>query len=167
VQRKIDSTDSTEIPEKRGTVSNSKESMYLADAAWHPSVPQTPRGIAALLSSLYLFAHSVAQKGVIGERRVLALAYAVLRFPPAIRTRKSARNLLAITNYLLFFPVASLLLNKVPQPEEKAALAEALFHALKEFSARGPQEITSRETRRFETVRWNSQTFLPSQFELV
>lgn len=73
--------------EKRGTVS--KESMYLNDAAWHPSVAQTPRGMAALLSSLYLFAHSVAQKGVAAEQKVLALAYAALRFPPAIRTCKS------------------------------------------------------------------------------
>ncbi|KAJ7155009.1 hypothetical protein C8R46DRAFT_1226970 [Mycena filopes] len=118
---------------KRGTAS--KETMYLADAAWHPSVPQTPRGIAALLSSLYVFAHSVAQKGSVGEQRVLALAFAVLRFPPAIRT------------------LAGLIMNKVPRPEEKAALAEALFCGLKEFSSRGPQVITSRDDRRFETVR--------------
>ncbi|KAJ7737751.1 hypothetical protein B0H16DRAFT_103670 [Mycena metata] len=134
VKRRGDSVDDTSSDNaKRGTVS--KETTYLADAAWHPSVPQTPRGIAALLSSLYVFAHSCAQKGVAGERRVLALAYAVLRFPPAIRT------------------LAGLLLNKVPRPEEKAALAEALFHALKEFSSRGPPVITSRNDRRFETVR--------------
>ncbi|KAJ7739067.1 hypothetical protein DFH07DRAFT_840632 [Mycena maculata] len=118
---------------KRGVVS--KESMFLDDAAWQPRVAQTPRGMAALLSSLYLFAHSVAQKGVAVEQRVLALAYAVLRFPPAVRT------------------LAELLLNKVPRPEDKAALAEALFHALDEFSSRGPDAITSREKRRFETVR--------------
>ncbi|KAJ7021307.1 hypothetical protein C8F04DRAFT_1141408 [Mycena alexandri] len=113
----------------------SKQSMYLADSAWQPRVPQTPRGIAALLSSLYLFAHSVSQKGGTGEERVLAQAFSVLRFPPAIRT------------------LAGLLLNKVPQPEEKAALSAALFHAVGEFSWRGPAAITTRDTRRFETVR--------------
>ncbi|KAJ6529353.1 hypothetical protein B0H19DRAFT_1274384 [Mycena capillaripes] len=97
------------------TVKLSKESMYLADAEWYSSVAQTPRGIAALLSSLYFFAYSIALKGPAAEQRVFALAYAVLRFPPAIRT------------------LAELVLNKVPLPEEKAALAEALFHALKDF----------------------------------
>lgn len=48
--------------------------------------------------------------------------------------------------------MAGLLLNKVPRPEEKAALAEALYHALKDFSSRGPAAIANRETRRFETV---------------
>lgn len=70
------------------TTTVSKESMFLDDAAWQPSVEQTTRGMAALLSSLYLFAHSVAQKGVAAEQKVLAAAYAVLRFPPAIRTCK-------------------------------------------------------------------------------
>ncbi|KAJ7125758.1 hypothetical protein C8R43DRAFT_1135085 [Mycena crocata] len=70
-----------------------------------------------------------------GENKVLALAYAIFRFPPAVRT------------------LAALFLNKVPQPQEKAPLAEALYHALSEFSSRGPNAITSRETRRFETVR--------------
>ncbi|KAJ7648948.1 hypothetical protein DFH06DRAFT_1300213, partial [Mycena polygramma] len=121
------------ISDKRRTVS--KESMYLADAAWHPSIVQSPRGMAALLSSLYLFAHSVAQKCAAAEQRALALAYAMLRFPPAIRT------------------LAGLVRNKVPRPEDKTALAEALFHALKDFSSRGPHVITSQETRRFETAR--------------
>ncbi|KAJ6518100.1 hypothetical protein C8R47DRAFT_1086007, partial [Mycena vitilis] len=126
-------TEIPDPPEKRDIVS--KQSMYLADAAWHPAVPQTPRGMSALLSSLYLLAHSVAQKGVAGEQKVLALVYAQLRFPPAVRT------------------LAALLLNKVPRAEEKAALAEALYHALGEFSSRGPSTIISRETRRFETTR--------------
>ncbi|KAF8189626.1 hypothetical protein K438DRAFT_2019046 [Mycena galopus ATCC 62051] len=115
--------------------SASKQSMYLSEPAWQPSVDQTPRGMAALLSSLYLFAHSVAQKGIAAEQKVLAVAYAVLRFPPAIRA------------------LAVLLFNKVPRPEEKAALAEAFYHALLDFSSRGPAAITSRATRRFETVR--------------
>ncbi|KAJ7472928.1 hypothetical protein B0H11DRAFT_1919124 [Mycena galericulata] len=101
----------------------SKQSMYLADPAWHPSIPQTARGMAALLSSLYLLAHSVAQKQEAGEQKVLALAYIILRFPPAVRT------------------LAGLFLNKVPRPEDKAALGEALYHALKEFSASGPSVI--------------------------
>ncbi|KAJ7735835.1 hypothetical protein DFH07DRAFT_967025 [Mycena maculata] len=124
---KGDSSKNTAVP--------SKQSMYLADAAWHPSVVQTPRGIAALLSALYLLAHAVAQKGPAGEQKVLAVAHAILRFPPAVRT------------------LAGLFLNKVPGAEEKAALAEALYHALNEFSARGPGVITSQEKRRFETVR--------------
>jgi hypothetical protein len=64
--------------------------------------------------------------------------------------------------------VAGLLLNKVPRAEEKAALAEVLFHALKEFSWRGPQAITSREERRFETVG-SSQSILRelSDVELI
>ncbi|KAJ7484167.1 hypothetical protein FB451DRAFT_1169243 [Mycena latifolia] len=119
--------------DKRGTIS--KESMYLDDPAWHPSIPQTPRGIATLLSSLYLFSDSVARKDIAAEQKVLALAYTLFRFPPAIRT------------------LAELLLNKVPQPENKSALAEALYHALTEFSSRAPYAITSREPRRFETVR--------------
>ncbi|KAJ6451921.1 hypothetical protein C8R45DRAFT_1041477 [Mycena sanguinolenta] len=128
-----DSDADSDAGEKRRTVS--KQSAYLSDAAWQPSVVQTPRGMAALLSSLYLFSHSVAQKGIAAEQKVLATAYAVLRFPPAIRT------------------LAGLLFNKVPRPEEKAALSESLYHALKDFSARGPAAITTRETRRFETVR--------------
>ncbi|KAJ6599763.1 hypothetical protein DFH09DRAFT_626245 [Mycena vulgaris] len=132
VKRRMANADAA-LPDKRGTVS--KESMYLEDPAWHPSVPQTPRGISALLSSLYLFSHSVAQKGVAGEQKVLALAYAIFRFPPAIRT------------------LAELLLNKVPRPEDKTALAEVLYHALAEFSSRGPYAIIRRESRRFETVR--------------
>lgn len=87
VKRKIDGDAAAPTTDKPATVS--KQSMYLTDAAWHPSIPQTPRGIAALLSSLYLFAHSVPQNGAGAEARVLALAYAVLRFPPAIRTCES------------------------------------------------------------------------------
>ncbi|KAJ6627692.1 hypothetical protein B0H10DRAFT_1905503 [Mycena sp. CBHHK59/15] len=130
VQRR---NDPTEDSTKCGTVS--KQSAYLADAAWHPSVAQTPRGIAALLASLYLLAHAVAQKGAAAEQKVLAVANALWRFPPAVRT------------------LAALLLNKIPRPEEKAALAEALFHPLGEFAARGPPAICGRADRRFETVR--------------
>ncbi|KAJ7148093.1 hypothetical protein C8R43DRAFT_1108121 [Mycena crocata] len=134
VERRAEAATAPAVSDKRATTV-SKQSMYLEGNAWHPSVPQTPRGIAALLSSLYLFAHAVAQTGVAGEQKVLALAYAVLRFPPAIRT------------------LAALILNKVPRPEEKAALAESLYHALNEFSARGPAAITKSKARRFETVR--------------
>ncbi|KAJ7831405.1 hypothetical protein B0H14DRAFT_3872232, partial [Mycena olivaceomarginata] len=47
---------------------------------------------------------------------------------------------------------AALILNKVPSPKERAALAEVPYHALGEFSSRDPAAITARETRRFETV---------------
>ncbi|KAJ6627690.1 hypothetical protein B0H10DRAFT_2210207 [Mycena sp. CBHHK59/15] len=69
------------------------------------------------------------------EQKVLAVAHIILRFPPAVRC------------------LAGLLLNKVPWPKEKAALAEALFHALDEFSSRGPAAIVNNPERRFETVR--------------
>ncbi|KAF7326486.1 hypothetical protein MSAN_02509900 [Mycena sanguinolenta] len=68
VRRKTESTSAdSDAVEKRGTVS--KESAYLSDAAWQPSVVQTPRGMAALLSSLYIFSHSVAQKGIAAEQK--------------------------------------------------------------------------------------------------
>jgi hypothetical protein len=82
VKRKNDTAAET-ADSKRGTAS--KQGMYLADAAWQPSVLQSSRGMAALLSSLYLLAHSVAQKGIDGEQKVLAIMYAVTRFPPAVR----------------------------------------------------------------------------------
>ena len=87
VKRRTEESIATSTPTDKPEIA-SKQSMYLADAAWHPSVPQTPRGLAALLSSLYLFAHSVAQKEVAGEQKVLALVYAIFRFPPAVRTRE-------------------------------------------------------------------------------
>ncbi|KAJ7636568.1 hypothetical protein FB45DRAFT_447877 [Roridomyces roridus] len=111
-----------------------KHSAFLDDAAWQPSVEQTPRGMAALLSSLFLFGSSLDPKGD-GLRKVLAAAFAVLRFPPAIRT------------------MAALASKKVPRQEEKAALAEVLYQALGAFSSRGPAAIVGRDSRRFETVR--------------
>jgi hypothetical protein len=63
----------------------SKQSTYLADDAWQPSVTQTPRGMAALLSSLYVLATSVSCKGVTAENNVLSALYAITRFPPAVR----------------------------------------------------------------------------------
>ncbi|KAK7050214.1 putative bifunctional E2/E3 enzyme [Favolaschia claudopus] len=134
-----DAIENSGLKELAGTTNRnrtvSKESMYLADAAWQPDIRQSARGIAALLSSLYLLAQSVPRKGAAAEQCVLALGYAVLRFPPAIRT------------------LACLFLNKVPRPEEKAALAEAVFHALKEFAFRAPEAIVGNESRRFETAR--------------
>jgi hypothetical protein len=69
-----------------GTVS--KQQTYQADEAWHPGIPQTPRGMAAFLSSLYLLAHSVPRKGGAAEGRVLSMLYEITRFPPAVRTCK-------------------------------------------------------------------------------
>jgi hypothetical protein len=63
----------------------SKQSTYLADAAWQPMVKQTVRGMAALLSSLYLLAASAARKGLAAENNVLSALYAITRFPPAVR----------------------------------------------------------------------------------
>ena len=64
----------------------SKQSTYLTDAAWQPSVKQTPRGMAAFLSSLYLLATSGSRKGVTAETNVLSGLYQITRFPPAVRT---------------------------------------------------------------------------------
>jgi hypothetical protein len=69
---------------KRAIVS--KEQTYLADASWFPSVPQTDRGMAALLSSLYCLSKSVPEKGAAAERKVLSMLYQISRFPPAVRT---------------------------------------------------------------------------------
>jgi hypothetical protein len=70
-------------------VTKSKEHTYLADPAWQPSVLQTSRGMAALLSSLYLFVHSANQKGSNGEANILAFLYTITKFPPAVRACKS------------------------------------------------------------------------------
>jgi hypothetical protein len=48
--------------------------------------------------------------------------------------------------------VGLLLLNATPQPQEKAALSEALYNALKDFSANGPEQIIRDPGRLFETV---------------
>jgi hypothetical protein len=67
----------------------SKEQVYLADSAWQPNILQTSRGMAALLSSLYTMAHSANQKGADGVTNILNFLYAITRFPPAVRARKS------------------------------------------------------------------------------
>jgi hypothetical protein len=64
----------------------SKEWTYLSSQAWQPSVPQTARGMAALLSSLYSLTKSV--KGVAAEGRVLSMLHGLTYFPPAVRTRE-------------------------------------------------------------------------------
>jgi hypothetical protein len=75
-------------PQEFAPTSRSKEQVYLADSAWQPSVPQTTRGMAALLSSLYTMVHSANQKGSGGETNILSFLYAITRFPPAVRARK-------------------------------------------------------------------------------
>ncbi|KAG6844814.1 hypothetical protein H0H87_003481 [Tephrocybe sp. NHM501043] len=113
----------------------SKQSVYQFDDAWQPSMHQTPRGMAALLSSLHVLSEVVRQKGVVSENRVLAALYSVTRFPPAVRA------------------LGMLMLNIAPQPHEKAALSEALFHALRDFSQTASMAFTINTSRRFETVR--------------
>lgn len=63
----------------------SKESMYISNAAWQPSVEQTRRGMAALLSSLYIFSHTVGEKGAGMEEGAVSVMYTISRFPPAVR----------------------------------------------------------------------------------
>jgi hypothetical protein len=64
----------------------SREWTYLSGQAWQPSIPQTPRGMAALLSCLYRFTKLVPSKGVAAEGRVLSMLQAITYFPPAVRT---------------------------------------------------------------------------------
>jgi hypothetical protein len=71
---------------KRSTVS--REWTYLFSQAWQPSVPQTARGMAVLLSSLYSLTKSVPSKGVAAEGRVLSMLHGITNFPPAVRTRE-------------------------------------------------------------------------------
>ncbi len=73
-----------EAAPKRGTIS--RERTYLSNQAWQPSVPQTARGMAALLSSLYTLTKLVPPKGVAAEGRVLSMLHGITYFPPAVRT---------------------------------------------------------------------------------
>lgn len=66
----------------------SKERMYIADSAWQPSIPQTERGMAAFLSSLFRLAYSIPIRGTVAEDRMLSILYQITSFPPAVRSRK-------------------------------------------------------------------------------
>ncbi|KAJ7581814.1 hypothetical protein C8J56DRAFT_1029289 [Mycena floridula] len=132
VVRRKNATDDNEADRREIA---SKETVYALNAAWQPSQEQTSRGMSALLSSLYVLSHSVAVKGVLAEQRVLAMLYMLCRFPPAVRT------------------LAILLMNKVPEPEEKAALSEALFHAVLQYAHAGPAAIAHQPNRVFELIR--------------
>jgi len=68
--------------------STSREWTYLSSQAWQPSIPQTARGMASLLSSLYILTKSVPSKGVVAEGRVLSMLHEITYFPPAVRTRE-------------------------------------------------------------------------------
>ncbi|KAG6918191.1 hypothetical protein DXG01_015979 [Tephrocybe rancida] len=120
---------------KHGAIPISKQSAYQLDTAWQPSTPQTSRGMAALLASLFVLSEMVRKQGLASENKVLAALYSITRFPPAVRA------------------LGVLLLNIVPQPQEKAALSEALFYALKEFLHAAPPAFTINPSRRFETAR--------------
>lgn len=116
----------------------SKQSMYLSDMSYQPSIIQTPRGMSAFLASLYRLCALVADKGSTAERRIISSLYTITRFPPAGRT------------------LAVLLRNKNPLPEERAALSEATFHALRDFipaGIAGPVQISTNPGRFFEAAR--------------
>ncbi|KAK0202192.1 hypothetical protein DFS33DRAFT_1060450 [Desarmillaria ectypa] len=116
----------------------SKQSMYLSDMSYQPCTVQTPRGMSAFLASLYRLCALVAVKGSAAERRVISSLYTITRFPPAART------------------LAVLLRNKNPLPEERAALSEAIFHALRDFipaGIEGPVQISTNPGRLFEAAR--------------
>ncbi|KIK54985.1 hypothetical protein GYMLUDRAFT_48188 [Collybiopsis luxurians FD-317 M1] len=114
------------------------KATFLNNPAWYPDgIKQTSRGIASLLSSLYVMAEAIAH----GENctqttgNVLAMLYMVSRFPPAVRS------------------VALIIKNKTLLPEEQAALASAMYHALKAFSYEGPSAIVNNVERTFEASR--------------
>jgi hypothetical protein len=81
-----------EATSKRGTVS--REWTYLFSQAWQPSVHQTTRGMAALLSSLYCMTKVIPSKV---EGRVLSILHRVTYFPPAVR---ASQSLLIFMSYL-------------------------------------------------------------------
>jgi hypothetical protein len=85
VRRKNDISTGSQALNSMG---RSKEQVYLVDSAWQPSILQTHRGMAALLSSLYTLVHSANQKGISGENKILAFLYSITRFPPAVRARE-------------------------------------------------------------------------------
>ena len=63
----------------------SRGKTYLFDKAWQPTVLQTTRGMAALLSCLYRMAHLISLKGVAVEASVLSVLHQITCFPPAVR----------------------------------------------------------------------------------
>ncbi|KAK0457420.1 uncharacterized protein EV420DRAFT_1548064 [Desarmillaria tabescens] len=116
----------------------SKQGMYLSDMSYQPCTVQTPRGMSAFLASLYRLCALVADKGSAAERRIISSLYTITRFPPAARA------------------LAVLLHNKNPLPEERAALSEAIFHALRDFipaGIQGPVQISTNPGRFFEAAR--------------
>ncbi|TFK70123.1 hypothetical protein BDN72DRAFT_896704 [Pluteus cervinus] len=115
--------------------SSTKEATYVATPAWQPSIGQSSRGMSALLSSLYVLAHSVGKRGIAAEQKVLSTMFALTRFPPAVRA------------------LGILLLNKNLEEWEKAAISESIFHTLKDFAASGPDAITKTLDRTLETSR--------------
>ena len=90
-----------------GTIS--REWTYLFSQAWQPSVPQTARGMAALLSSLYCLTKLVSLKGVAAEGRVLSMLHGITHFPPAVRAcgcplmciSDQLSHLLCVSGYLV------------------------------------------------------------------
>ena len=96
-----------ETAPKGGTVS--REWTYLSSQAWQPSVPQTARGMAALLSSLYCLTKLVSLKGVAAEGRVLSMLHGITHFPPAVRAcgcplmciSDQLSHLLSVSGYLV------------------------------------------------------------------
>ena len=133
-------------------VTKSKEHIFLADPAWQPSVLQTQRGMAAMLSSLYVFVHSANQKGSVGEANILAFLYSITRFPPAIRACKSLPSLDIVFPLLTEFTVAIILGNRIPLPQEQAALSVVLYHAAVDFVVRAPVQVAGNPSRFFEAV---------------
>ncbi|KAL0957929.1 hypothetical protein HGRIS_000110 [Hohenbuehelia grisea] len=113
----------------------SKQNIFLVDNCWQPSTVQSNRGMVALLSSLYLLAHSVSHRGDLALRRVLSVFYAICRFPPAVRA------------------LGILLMNQSPSQADRAALSESLFQCLREFASTAPTAIATEQSRLFEVSR--------------
>jgi hypothetical protein len=71
--------------ERMRRIAATREATYVATLSWQPSIEQSRRGMAALLSSLYMFSHAVGQKGSTTEAMALSVMQTITRFPPAVR----------------------------------------------------------------------------------
>jgi hypothetical protein len=133
----------------------SREKTYLFEQAWQPSVPQTNRGMASFLSCLYCLTRSVPLKGVAAEVKVLSMLHQITGFPPAVRTCECLQLPRLTGSLILLLSVGILFLNKDVRSEERAALSDALYYALRDFlscSSRGPVAIISNSDRFFEAA---------------
>jgi hypothetical protein len=71
--------------ERMRRIAATREATYVATLSWQPSIEQSRRGMAALLSSLYMFSHAVGETDSTTEAMALSVMQTITRFPPAVR----------------------------------------------------------------------------------